>query len=58
MVRKYDRDQKVKCQHCGAMVRLRNNGTMNKHGYVNSRNGLAIRSNPCPGSGQLPTRSA
>lgn len=54
MVRKYAREQKVKCHECGAMVRLRNNGTLNKHGYVHSRTGLSIRANPCPASGKTP----
>jgi hypothetical protein len=57
LVRKYDNQKKVKCPGCGLEVRLRNNGTLNKHGYVHSRNGLAIRGNPCPMSGKSPRRS-
>jgi uncharacterized C2H2 Zn-finger protein len=53
LTRRYTNDFKVKCPECGAMVRLRNNGALNKHGYVHSRNGLAIRGNPCPGSGKV-----
>lgn len=56
VVRKYATGQKVTCHECGATVRLRNNGTLNKHGYVHSRTGLAIRANPCPASGKMPEK--
>lgn len=56
MTRTYVRDQKAICPLCGREVRIRNNGTMNKHGYIHARIGLPTRSNPCPGSGKLPSQ--
>lgn len=54
MSRTYASQEKAICLYCGMLTRLRNNGTLNKHGYTQARIELPTRSNPCPGSGKLP----